>query len=91
MSKTVAILDNDNKVINIIIVNDNYELNANEIFYDKQTVYINGDYIDGYFYAPQPYPSWIRSEGSWQAPTAMPTEGRWYWDENTLSWIELEA
>ena len=40
------------------------------------------------FVTPQPYPSWIRSGSFWNAPTPMPTEGRWYWDEETLTWIE---
>jgi len=43
------------------------------------------------FITPQPYPSWIRSGSLWNAPTPAPTEGRWNWDENTLSWIELET
>jgi hypothetical protein len=40
------------------------------------------------FIAPQPYPSWIRSGSFWNPPTPMPTEGRWYWDESSLSWVE---
>ena len=40
------------------------------------------------FVTPQPYPSWIRSGSFWNPPTPMPTEGRWYWDEPTLTWIE---
>ena len=43
------------------------------------------------FVNPQPFPSWIRSGSYWNAPTPMPIEGRWRWDESTLSWIELEA
>jgi hypothetical protein len=43
------------------------------------------------FVMPQPYPSWTRSGSFWNAPTARPAEGRWYWDESTLSWIEIEA
>jgi hypothetical protein len=41
------------------------------------------------FVTPQPYPSWIRSGSFWNAPTPMPTEGKWYWDEPTLTWIEF--
>jgi hypothetical protein len=41
------------------------------------------------FIAPQPYPSWsLDNNFDWQAPTPMPTEGKWYWDEPTLTWIE---
>jgi hypothetical protein len=43
------------------------------------------------FVAPQPYPSWSLDEDyDWQPPTPMPTEGRWNWDELTLSWVEAE-
>lgn len=44
------------------------------------------------FYAPQPYPSWIISAPTWiwEAPVAMPTDGKPYkWDEPTLSWVEI--
>ena len=40
------------------------------------------------FVAPQPYLSWIRSGSFWNAPTPIPTEGDYYWDETTTSWIE---
>ena len=40
------------------------------------------------FIGPQPYPSWSLVDYEWQAPTPMPTEGRWYWDEDSLSWLE---
>ena len=43
------------------------------------------------FIAPQPYPSWsLNNNFDWQAPTPMPTEGMWIWDEDSLSWIEVE-
>lgn len=43
------------------------------------------------FIPPKPFPSWaLDSEGNWQAPTAMPTDGApYHWDEGTLSWITL--
>jgi hypothetical protein len=38
---------------------------------------------------PQSYPSWVLNDNfNWQAPTPMPTEGEWYWDESSLSWVE---
>jgi hypothetical protein len=44
------------------------------------------------FIAPQPYPSWsLDNNFDWQPPTSKPTEGRWSWNEDTLSWIEIEA
>ena len=41
------------------------------------------------FIAPKPFNSWLLDESfDWQAPTPKPTEGFWYWDEPTLTWIE---
>jgi len=41
------------------------------------------------FIAPQPFPSWLLDQNfDWQAPTPRPTEGRWYWNEDSLSWLE---
>ena len=43
------------------------------------------------FYSSQPFPSWILNEDSciWEAPTPMPEDGRYYWDEDTTSWVEI--
>jgi hypothetical protein len=47
------------------------------------------DAINDVFIAPQPFASWSLDENfDWQAPTPMPTEGRWRWDEDSLSWLE---
>jgi len=44
------------------------------------------------FIAPQPYPSWTLDENhDWQAPTPMPTEGFWVWDEEILVWVEAPS
>ena len=44
------------------------------------------------FIAPQPYPSWSLDDNfNWQAPIAMPTDGQWYWDEETGNWVEFLA
>ena len=49
------------------------------------------DPIADVFIAPQPYPSWsLDQDFNWQPPTPMPTEGRWYWNEATLSWVEAQ-
>jgi len=43
------------------------------------------------FIAPQPYPSWsLNNTFDWQAPIPKPN-GTYRWDEDTLSWIEIEA
>jgi hypothetical protein len=44
------------------------------------------------FIPPKPYESWLLNEDSclWEAPVAMPTDGKIYtWDEETLSWKEV--
>ncbi len=48
---------------------------------------------DGGFVPPQPFPSWTlnRGNGTWQAPTPMPPQGDWMWDEDTLSWVEVAS
>lgn len=41
------------------------------------------------FIAPQPYPSWSLDENfDWQPPTPRPSEGRWVWDEPSLTWVK---
>lgn len=43
------------------------------------------------FAPPKPYPSWSLDLYSynWQAPIAMPEDGKLYtWDEATTSWVE---
>ena len=52
------------------------------------------DRANDVFYAPQPFPSWtIKSPNwTWEAPVAMPTDGKQYsWDEATKNWIEVVA
>jgi hypothetical protein len=53
----------------------------------------------GYFYnteedifvAPQPFPSWTRSGSSWNPPTPMPIDGKFYiWNEVEFEWQEIE-
>jgi hypothetical protein len=49
------------------------------------------DLINDVFIAPKPYPSWnLDHEFDWQPPVAMPSEGYWMWDEDTLNWLEIE-
>jgi hypothetical protein len=43
------------------------------------------------FIAQQPYGSWtLDDDHNWQPPTTRP-EGKWSWDEDSLSWIAIEA
>jgi len=46
------------------------------------------------FIPPQPYPSWTLNEQTcfWEAPVAMPTDGKMYsWDEDAQNWVEAVA
>ena len=50
------------------------------------------DAVRDAFIPPSPFPSWVLDEETclWNAPTAMPTNGKMYnWDEETTSWIEF--
>ena len=43
------------------------------------------------FISPKPFASWLFNETSctWEPPTPMPSDGKfYYWDEETLSWVE---
>lgn len=41
------------------------------------------------FIPPKPYASWILNDTTclWDAPTPMPTDGVYTWDESTTSWV----
>jgi len=44
------------------------------------------------FIPPKPFASWLLNETTclWEAPTPMPTDGKFYrWEESTLSWVEV--
>lgn len=90
MSKSVAIIGEDNKVIAINEYRDDYELADNQILVTNPA-YIDGDYIDGFFYPPQPYASWSRNgQGDWEAPIAYPNDKKEYrWNEDLGVWDEI--
>lgn len=50
------------------------------------------DRIRNAFIPPKPYASWVLDDATinWTAPVPMPAEGKWYWDEETLSWQEAD-
>ena len=49
------------------------------------------DTVNDVFIAPQPFASWsLDSNFDWQAPTPRPLEGMWMWNEDSLSWTELQ-
>ena len=63
--------------------------NAN---FRKNFAYIGGIYdeVRDAFIGPKSYPSWILNEETcqWEAPTPMPTEGKWYWNEAEQVWVD---
>ena len=47
------------------------------------------DPVADVFIVPQPYPSWSLDDNfDWQAPSPAPEGMGWYWDEDSLSWLE---
>lgn len=49
------------------------------------------DAVRDAFIPPQPYIGWVINEQTcqWEAPVAKPADGKaYYWDENTISWVE---
>ena len=59
----------------------------------KQYAGINFSYdpVADVFIAPQPFPSWTLDENfDWQPPTPKP-DGEYVWDEDSLSWIEING
>ena len=95
--KNFAVIEN-NIVLNTIVCND--ITTAQEItgktcieYTDKNFAYINGEYKNGVFIAPKPYPSWVLdSNNLWQPPVVYPAEieGKyWQWNEETLGWISI--
>jgi hypothetical protein len=49
------------------------------------------DTANDVFITPQPYPSWLLDNNfDWQPPTPRPVGIQWVWDEETLSWVEVE-
>lgn len=50
------------------------------------------DAVNDVFIALQPFASWSLDENfDWQPPTPMPKGFGFYWDEDSLSWIEFDA
>ena len=48
------------------------------------------DSVNDVFVAPQPFPSWsLDANHDWQPPTPRPEGLNWYWDEDNLSWTEV--
>lgn len=93
--KNVAVMD-EGIVINIILCADDYVLSENEIeYFDENPACIGGDYVDGFFYVIQPFPSWSRLNGQWIPPVPIPENMMELnpdnlpvtWDEENQNWL----
>ena len=48
------------------------------------------DAVNDVFISLQPYPSWSLDDNfDWQPPTPRPEGNNWVWDEDNLSWTEV--
>lgn len=45
------------------------------------------------FIPPKPYASWQLNEDTclWEAPSPMPTDGLYGWNEETVSWVRIDS
>ncbi len=92
MIKNMAILDDNNRVLNIVVRNEQTVDTDNLVSYTRENpAYIGGDYSNGVFYPPKPFPSWSRDgAGSWVAPITMPEDDKTYvWVEEIKNWVEV--
>jgi hypothetical protein len=86
--KNVALLNESNIVLNIIVVKDDFEQENYVEYSDENPAFIGGDFYEGHFYPPQPYLSWVRLNGNWQPPTPRPEGISWYWNEAKQVWVD---
>lgn len=60
-------------------------------FTDENPAFIGGDYVDGFFYPPQPFASWLRDSGEWIAPSPRPDGDDYIWSEDDIAWLRSVA
>ena len=97
--KTIAILDENNVVTNIVCVNDNHVDSDNykefrEDGYRKNNAVIGGTYDSekDAFIHPKPHKSWSLNNDTcqWKAPENHPNDGKRYsWDEDKQKWSQI--
>lgn len=93
--KNYALLNENNVVVNICVADSNWDATGWTEYTNDNPAYIDGDYVDGYFYPPQPYTSWTRNKGNWVSPIKDPNSiddsNIYIWDEQLGKWIEAVA
>lgn len=86
MTKNVAVIAATGQIVNIKVCDADYVLQPYEVEVTDGAS-LNGDYVNGRFYAPKPFASWTRGEGTWLPPVPMPTDGKLYeWLEDSQEW-----
>jgi hypothetical protein len=93
---TYAVINNG-IVTNIVVADVDWANAQTETiieYTDENPAFVGGDYVDGLFYAPKPFASWTRSNGTWVAPVTMPTDAvaghAYVWNEFELAWEDVE-
>jgi len=92
--RTVAVLDG-NIVANVVVVDADWVAPADGSMVEYTTGYpaaIGWEYDGTGFIPPQPYPSWVLNKSTylWEPPTPRPEDGDWMWDEDTVSWVQID-
>jgi len=96
-----AQLDKDNKVLQVTVGEDDLEDAFQWLVENHGGVWkvmpednyggIGWTYIDDVgFHPPKPFDSWLLNGLTWEAPKPQP-EGDYYWSEDVLDWVEIEA
>ena len=95
-------LDNDNKVLQVTIGDDNEADKGYSWLIDNlggrwvettedNFAGIGWTYVEGLgFHAPKPFESWTLNGLTWEAPKPKP-QGDYYWSEDLLDWVVNEA
>lgn len=87
-----------NEVINVVVFEDpidpqlalqlTEEFSLDSIIVATEKTAIGGTYDGIQFWLPQPYPSWVKSDGEWIAPKTKPDDGfNYYWNEDAVDWV----
>ena len=92
--KNFALLDENNKVINISIADENWDSSGWIEYFETNPASIGYTYDQdkNAFIPPKPFESWTLNENIfiWEPPISYPRDGKiYYWSEEILNWIEL--
>jgi hypothetical protein len=86
-----------NQVINVVVFENltsetmahfKQEFQLDDIILATEKTVLGGTYDGTQFWLPQPYPSWVKSNGEWVAPKTKPDDGLNYsWSEDAVDWV----